>query len=198
LAELDFTKVKAPFDGLTDRLLRQEGSFVLKGDTLTTLSDNSVMWVYFNVPERHYLEYMAEQVQNQPSPDLKLILADRGRFPQAGKIGAILASIGNNTGGVTFRADFPNPNGLLRHGQSGTLVINRVLKDAIVIPQRATFENLDKRYVYIVDKDKVAHQREIVIQNELEDDFVIKEGVGVGDRIVVDGVRLVRDGDKVE
>jgi membrane fusion protein (multidrug efflux system) len=190
--------IKAPFDGLIGRLLHHEGSLVLKGDILTTLSDNSVMWVYFNVPENRYLEYMAELDQNQQSPDIELILADRSKFPQPGKIGAIGAKFNTATGNIAFRADFPNPDRLLRHGQTGTLVIKRVLKDAIVIPQRATFENLANRYVYVVDKDNVAHQREIVIQNELEDLFVIKKGVGVGDRIVVDGVKLVRDGGKVE
>jgi membrane fusion protein (multidrug efflux system) len=196
--DLNFTTVKAPFDGLTGRLLRQEGSFVLKGDVLTTLSDTSVMGAYFQIPERHYLEYMAEKVQSQQSPEIELILAGRSKFPQAGKIGAILATFNNETGDISFRADFPNPDGLLRHGQTGTLSINRVLKDAIVIPQRATFEILDKRYVYVVDKDHVAHQREIAVQNETEDLFVAKKGVAVGDRIVTDGVRMVRDGEKVE
>ena len=73
-----------------------------------------------------------------------------------------------------------------------------MLKNAIVIPQRATFEIQDKRYVYVVDKDDVAHRREIVVQNELDDSFVIKAGVGVGDRIVLEGIRQVRDGEKVE
>ena len=72
------------------------------------------------------------------------------------------------------------------------------MKDAIVIPQRATFEILDKRYVYVVDKDDVVHQREIVVQNELDDIFVIKKGLDVNDRIVLEGIRQVRDGEKVE
>ena len=78
------------------------------------------------------------------------------------------------------------------------MLIRRVLNDAIVIPQRATFEVLGKRYVFVVDKDDVAHQREIVVQNEFDDLFVIKKGVGVDDKIVLDGVRQVRDGEKVE
>lgn len=73
-----------------------------------------------------------------------------------------------------------------------------MLKDAILVPQRATFEVLDKRYVYVVGNDHVAHQREIFIQNERDDHVVIKKGIRVGDRIVVEGVRKVRDGDKVE
>jgi len=77
-------------------------------------------------------------------------------------------------------------------------LIHRVVNDALVIPQRATFENLAKRYVYVLDKDDVAHQREIVVANELEDVFVIKQGLDVNDRIVLEGTRQVRDGEKVE
>jgi membrane fusion protein, multidrug efflux system len=187
--------IKAPFDGLVGR---QRGSFVLKGETLTTLSDNSLMRVYVNVPEARYLEYMADASQHEVDPTIELVLANGNNFPQVGKIGAIEADFDTNTGDIAFRADFPNPDRLLRHGQTGTVLINRVLGDAIVIPQRATFEILDKRYVYVVDNDHVAHQREIVIQDETEDLFVVKKGVGVGDKIVLDGVRLVRDGDKVE
>ena len=96
------------------------------------------------------------------------MLANGSKFQQIGKIGAIEAKFNNETGNIPFRADFPNPDRLLRHGQTGTVLINRTLKNAIVIPQRATFEILDKRYVYVVDKDDVVHQREIVIQNELD------------------------------
>ena len=104
----------------------------------------------------------------------------------------------NETGNIAFRADFPNPDRLLRHGQTGTMLIHRTLKDAIVIPQRATFEILDKRYVYVVGKDDVVHQREITIQHELEDIFVIEKGLDVNDKIVLEGIRQVHDGEKVE
>ena len=203
-AELDFAKVKAPFDGIINRLKEQQGSLVKEGDILTTLSDNSVMWVYFNVTEKRYLEYMAETGQNKESPDIELMLANHNKFPHLGKIdpahniGAIAAQFNNETGNIAFRADFPNPDGLLRHGQTGTVLINRVLKGAIVIPQRATFENLAKRYVYVVGKDDLVRQREIVIDHELEDVFVIERGLDVNDKIVLEGIRQVRDGDKVE
>ena len=197
-AELNFTNVKAPFDGIIDRLHEQQGSLVKEGDILTTLSDNSVMWVYFNVPEARYLEYMADLDQDKEDQQIELVLANGSKFQQTGKIGAIEAKFNNETGNIPFRADFPNPDGLLRHGQTGTVLIHRVLKNAIVIPQRATFEILDKRYVYVVGKDDVVHQREIVVQNELEDIFVIKSGLDVNDKIVLEGVRQVRDGEKVE
>lgn len=196
-AELNFATVKAPFDGIIDRLHHQQGALVEEGEVLTTLSDNSVMWVYFNVPEAAYLEYMNNLKANKDL-QIELVLANGNKFDQIGKIGAIEADFNNETGNIPFRADFPNPARLLRHGQTGTVLINKVQQDAIVIPQRATFEVLAKRYVYVVDKDSVAHQREIEIQNELEDLFIIKRGLGVNDTIVLEGIRQVRDGDKVQ
>jgi membrane fusion protein (multidrug efflux system) len=205
-AELGFATVKAPFDGIIDRLHHQQGALVEEGEVLTTMSDNSVMWVYFNVPEKRYLEYMTNLKQNQ---DLKieLLLANGNKFDELGKMvwdgtswkaGAIEADFNNETGNIPFRADFVNPNRLLRHGQTGTVYISRVAKDAVVIPQRATFEVLAKRYVYVIDGDNVAHQREIIIDNELEDIFVIKDGLKVDEKIVLEGIRQIRDGDKVE
>ena len=197
-AELNFASVRAPFDGIVDRLHEQQGSLVKEGDMLTTLSDNSTMWVYFNVTEKRYLEYKAEVGQSQESPDIELRLANHNRFPHIGKIGAIEAKFNNETGTIPFRADFPNPEGLLRHGQTGSVVISRKLKDAIVIPQRATFETLAKRYVYVVDKNEEVHQREIAIQYEQDDIYVIEKGVGVEDKIVLEGIRQVHEGEKIE
>jgi len=197
-AELNFATVKAPFDGIIDRLHEQQGSLVKEGDTLTTLSDNQVMWMYFNVPEARYLEYMASRDREQESERIELVLADGSKFPHLGKIGAIEGNFNNETGNIPFRADFPNPKGLLRHGQTGNVVLHRTLHGAVVIPQRATYEILAKRYVYVLDKDNVARQREIAIQNELDDIFVIAQGLSVGDKFVLEGVRQVHDGEKVE
>jgi membrane fusion protein (multidrug efflux system) len=197
-AELDFATVKAPFDGIIDRQLHQLGSLVQEGEVLTTLSDNSVMWVYFNVREKRYFEYMDDLKQKKAELKIELELADGSKFQHVGKIGAIEADFNNQTGNIAFRADFPNPDHLLRHGQTGTVLISRVQNDALVIPQRATFEVLQKRYVYVIDEDHVAHQREIVPQNELEDLFVIKDGLAANEKIVLEGIRQIRDGDTVE
>ena len=125
---------------------------------------------------------------------IELVLANQDEVPAARQARCDPGPIQQETGNIAFRADFPNPDGLLRHGQTGTILIPRKVHDAIVIPQRATFEILDKRYVYVVDKDDVVHRREIVVQDEVDDIFVIKKGVGVGDRIVLEGIRQVRDG----
>lgn len=196
-AELNFATVRAPFDGIMDRLHDQLGSLVKEGDVLTTLSDNSKMWAYFNVPEADYLEYMAHKDDDQDH-HIELLLANGRKFDQQGEIGAIEAKFNPETGNIPFRADFPNPKGLLRHGQTGNVLIHRVLRGATVIPQRATFETLDKRYVYVVGTDRVAHQREIAVQHELEDLFVIEKGLGPDDKIVLEGIRQIHEGEKVE
>jgi membrane fusion protein, multidrug efflux system len=189
--------IKAPFDGVVGRLPRQRGRLFLKSETLTTLSDNSEMQAYFDVPEAVYLEdKSADLDQHKVDLKIELELANGNKFNQPGKLGAIGAVF--NAGKVALRADFSNPDHLLRHGQTGTVLIHRTLQNALAIPQRAVFANLAKRFVYVVDKDDVAHQREIVIQKELEDRCVIKKGLGVDDKIVIDGVRLVHDGEKVE
>lgn len=197
-AELNFTMVRAPFDGIIDRVLENHGSLVKEGDDLTTLSDNSLMWVYFNVPEARYIDYMAATNQDKDNANIDLMLANGKKYPQHGKIATIEAKFNNETGNIPFRADFPNPDRLLRHGMTGNVLIHRTVKNALVIPQRATFDILAKRYVFVVDKDDVVHQREIVVQNELEDVFVINSGIGVNDKIIYEGVRQVRDGEKVE
>jgi membrane fusion protein (multidrug efflux system) len=216
-AKYNFTVVRARFDGIVDRLQEQLGSLIKERDILTTLSDNSVMWVYFNVPEARYFEYKAleskayqykalqgkskdnSQLLELMDSRIELRLANGHMFNySAGNIVTVEGQFDNTTGNIPFRADFPNPDGLLRYGQTGTVLIHKPLKNAVVIPQRATFEILDKRYVYVIDKDNVVHQRPITIQHELEDIFVIESGVDLSDKIVLDGVQQVHDGQTVE
>jgi membrane fusion protein (multidrug efflux system) len=197
-AELSFTKVVAPFDGIVDRQHKQLGSLIHEGEILTTLSDNSLMWVYFNVPEKQYLEYMASSKQQRGDQKVELELANHDKFPQPCVNMTVEGKFNNQTGNIAFRADFPNPDGVLRHGQTGTILIHRTLKNALIIPQRATFELLDKRFVWVVDADDVAHQRLITVKHELEDIFVVDSGLDVTDKIVFEGVREVEEGGKVE
>lgn len=194
-AEMAFTDIKAPFDGIVDKQYHQKGSLISEGDILTTLSDNSVMWVYFNVPEARYLEY-----KESPKEDLKveLFLANHQLFPQVGVIGAIEADFNNENGNIAFRADFPNPDHLLRNGQTGKIQLSHVVKNALVIPQRAKFEILAKTYVYVVDENDIVHQREIIIQKEMDDIYLLKSGVEANEKIILEGLRQVRDGEKVE
>lgn len=207
-AELSFTEIKAPFDGLVDRQYEQQGSLIEEGDMLTSVSDNLVMWVYFNVPEADYLAFKAMQGAGDtkdpqhlrlPNAKIELQLANGKIFDQsAAETITIESTFDNATGNIQFRADFPNPNMLLRHGQTGTLLLHRTLPQALVIPQRATFEILDKQYVYVVGADGIAHQRLITVAHETDDIFVVTSGLEATDKIVFDGVRQVRDGAHVE
>lgn len=194
-AEMDFADVKAPFDGIVDRQHEQPGSLIDEGDVLTTLSDNSLLWVYFNVPERDYLEYQASSYKNELTVELKL--ANHQLYAQPGKIGAIEADFNSETGNISFRADFDNPDRMLRHGQTGKIMLSHVEKDAIVIPQRATYEILAQKYAFVVDENNIVRQRDITIEREKDDIYVIASGLDVNDKIILEGIRQVRDGDKV-
>jgi membrane fusion protein (multidrug efflux system) len=207
-AELGFTTVKAPFAGIVDRQLQQRGSLVDKKDVLTTLYDNRVMWVYFNVPEANYLEYSKgrhgapsgnQQQLKLADAVIELNLADGSRFEfNAGDTVTIEGKSNPETGNIQFRADFPNPNGLLRHGMTGTVLIRRKLHHALVIPQRATFEFLDKRYAYVVGSDNVVRRKLITVQHEQDDIFVLKNGLDVSDKIILDGIKQTGDDKKLD
>jgi len=207
-AEAGFTSIVAPFDGIVGRQLMQQGSLIEMGDTLTTMSDNAVMWAYFNVPEADYLRFKSLRGASDPeSPrrldlsgaTIQLRLANGQIFDKnAATTLTIESEFNRETGNIEFRADFPNPEGLLRHGQTGTLLINQKLSGALVIPQRATFEILDRQYVFVVDENAVAHQREITVARELEDIYVIKGGLKAGEKFVLEGARQVSDGAHLE
>ncbi len=194
---LGFTTIKAPFSGLMDRLRLRNGSLVEVGDLLTTLSDNSEMWIYFNVPEADYLEY-ASQVQPEENKVVSLVMANGKLFDQKGRINVIEGEFNNKTGTIPFRADFPNPKRLLRHGETGSIRMERTVKNALLVPQKATAEFDDERYVYVVGKDDVIKQVKLDVLEELEDLYVVKPSTGVTDqdRIIFEGQRQVHDGDK--
>lgn len=194
---LGFTELKAPFPGLLDRLQVRKGSLIDEGDLLTTLSDNSEMWVYFNVPEAEYLEY-ASQAQDEGKKTVNLVMANGKLFPQTGRINAIEAEFNNETGTIAFRADFPNPEGLLRHGETGNVQMKKVVKDAVLVPQKATFEILDHHYVFVVDENEVVTQQRIHISEEVEDLFIVSKGVTEKDKIILEGLRHVKSGEKAE
>lgn len=192
---LGFTEIKAPFDGYMDRFQVRLGSLVNEGDLLTTLSDNSKMWVYFNVPEAEYLNYKSHT--EKENMKVQLLMANNELFDYPGVVETIEADFNNETGNIAFRATFPSPKGLLRHGETGNVEMTIPLKHALIIPQKATFEVLEKKYIFVVGKDNVIHSREISIVTEMPDIYVIKGGVKPTDRIIYEGIRKVKDGDKI-
>lgn len=194
---LAFTEIRAPFDGIMNRLLVRQGSLLDEGELLTTLSDNSQMWVYFNVTEAEYLDYKSHVAENKPAP-VKLVMANGKVFEQEGTIETIEADFNNETGNLAFRATFQNPKGLLRHGETGKILMTLPLADVLIIPQTATFDILDKKFVYTVDDGGVVHSREIAVAAELPHLFVVAESLDGSEKILLDGLRKVRDGDTIE
>lgn len=193
---LQFTDIRAPFDGIMDHFQVRLGSLIDEGDLLTTLSDNSEMWVYFNVPELEYLNYKSHTTEENLLK-VNLLMANNQLFKYQGQVSAIEADFNNETGNIAFRATFPNPDKLLRHGETGNIQMGIPIKDAIIIPQKATYEILEKKYVFVVDKSDVVHSREIVIASEMPDIYIIKEGLKENERILLEGIRKVKDGDKI-
>lgn len=191
----DLTQISAPFSGIMGRFQVRHGSLVDEGELLTTLSDNSTVWVYFNVTESEYLDYKARAKSEDPT--VKLMMANGKVFGQPGKVETIEADFNNETGNIAFRAAFPNPDGLLRHGETGTVLMSIPLKDALVIPQKATYEILDKKYVFVVDEHNIVKQREITVAHELPHLYVVSKGLTVEDKILLDGLRKVRDGNEI-
>jgi len=194
---LGFTEIRAPFDGIMDRFQVRLGSLIEEGDLLTTLSDNSKMWVYFNVPEAEYLDYKTSQEGNKPFP-VRLKMANHQLFEYPGIVETIQADFNNETGNIAFRATFPNPKSLLRHGQTGNIQSSIHLKDALLIPQKATFEVLEKKYVFVVDKDKTIHTREITIGAVMPDLYVITDGLVENEQILIEGIRKVKENEKID
>lgn len=193
---LAFTEIRAPFDGIIDQLHLKQGSLVEEGELLTSLSDNSQMWVYFNVSEPEYLNYQAS-IKPKEKMKVELLMANKQVFNHPGYVETIEAEFNNETGNIAFRATFPNKEGLLRHGETGSILMKEQLKNAIIIPQKATLEIMDKKYVYIVNKDNVVKLTPITIAAEIPDLYAIKDGVAEGDKILLEGIRKVQDGNKI-
>jgi membrane fusion protein (multidrug efflux system) len=174
-AHLGFTQIRAPFDGIMDKFYERLGSLIDEGELLTTLSDNSKMWVYFNVPEAEYLDY-ATRSQKEGHQQVQLRMANNELFENEGTVETIEADFNNETGNIAFRATFPNPKKLLRHGETGNVLMPTYLKNALIIPQKATFEVLDKKYVFVVDKNNVVKSREIKVVSKCHNYLLLLKG----------------------
>lgn len=194
-AHVGFTEIRAPFDGYMGKFNVRLGSMLDEGELLTTLSDNSKVWVYFNVPEAEYLNY---KQQNEKLPLVKLLMANNKIFDKEGVIETIEADFNNETGNIAFRATFDNSNGILRHGQTGNVLLPTYLNNALIIPQAATFEQLDRKFVYVVDKNNVLHAREIEISAELPQLYVVSKGLKKDDKVLLDGLRKVHNNQKIK
>ena len=194
---LSFTDINAPFDGIMDHLKVRSGSLLEEGALLTTLSDISKLWVYFNVPESEYLDYKMHKHDDAPVK-VQLKMANGQTYNQPGVIETIEADFDNTAGNIEFRATFPNPDKILRHGETGTILMAKPYKNALIIPQKAVFEVMDKTYVYVVNNEEKLEQRLIKIEADLPHMSIVKDGLKDDDKVLLEGLRKVHPGQEVK
>ena len=193
---LSFTEIRAPFDGTIDRIPLKRGSLVEEGELLTSLSDNRQMFAYFNVSEPEYLDYQMN-TSNRANQHIGLLLANNQPFPYEGRVETIESEFNNETGNIAFRARFPNPERLLKNGETGKVRMTVPVTGALIIPQKATYEIQEKTYVFVVDRKGVIQARNIAISHTLPDLYVIGNGLTEKDRILLEGIQKVKEGDKI-
>jgi membrane fusion protein (multidrug efflux system) len=198
LAELNlsYCEIKAPFEGTIDRIKFKVGSLIDEGTLLTSLSNNKDVYAYFNISEIEYLDYK-NRVANDEQNVATLFLANNQEHKYKGTIETVESEFDNNTGNIAFRAKFPNPDLLLKHGETGRVQLRIPMKKAIVIPQKATFEIQDKIYVYVVDQNNVVKSKNITIKQRISNLYIIQTGLSEKDKILLEGIQNVKDDDTV-
>ena len=197
---LSYTVVKAPANGVVGTLPYRVGALVSASipQPLTTVSDNSDVYVYFSMTENQLLNLtrqygsIANTLKNMP--DVRLVLNDGSVYDRTGRIESISGVIDTSTGSVQLRAVFPNADGLLHSGGAGSVIVPNIHKDCVVVPQVATFELQNKVYVYKVEDGKATSSMIDVEKINNGREYIVKSGLTPGDVIVAEGVGLLREG----
>lgn len=202
--QLGFCTVTSPANGVVGEIPYRVGSLVGPStmQALTTVASTSTMYAYFSMTEKQLLsmtrEYGTKDAAVKAFPAVTLKLTDGSVYEHEGHIEAISGVVDASTGSVQIRADFKNPQSILRSGGTATIVIPTHVDNAIIIPQAATYKIQEKTFCYTVDKDNMIHNTEIqVLQQENGKDFVVTSGLSVGNRIMVEGLSKVKDGQKI-
>lgn len=202
---LSYTVVKSPSDGVVGTLPYRQGALVGSSmpQPLTTVSDNSQMYVYFSITESQLLEMTRKSGSADSAlinmPPVRLQLVDGSEYDLPGKVESMSGVVDRSTGSVQLRAVFDNPNKMLHSGSTGKVIIPATYENAIVIPSTATVQTQDKFKVYTVDKDGIAHPQLITIsEKEGGSDFIVTSGLNGGEEIVAKGAGMVREGQDVK
>lgn len=200
---LSYTVVKSPVNGVAGMISYRVGSLVSSSiaTPLVTVSDDEEVYVYFSMTENQVLDLTrtkgttAEVIKSMT--DVELRLSDGLVYGEKGKIDAISGMVDQTTGSVRVRATFPNESRMLRSGASGNLIVPYQKENCIVIPQAATFEIQDKLFVYkVIDGKAVSSQIKVFTVNDGRE-YVVESGLQAGDKIVAEGVGLLREGTEI-
>lgn len=196
-ANLTFANVRAPFEGIINRIPNKTGSLVEEGTMLTTISDNREVFAYFNLSENDYLEYHSNGNRTDDMATVSLLLTNNTLYQHEGKVETIESEFNPATGNIAFRARFPNPDQILKHGASGKIIVRKELNETLMIPQQSTFEIQDKVYVFVVTRDSTLEQRNIIPKMRIPHYYLVESGLSHDEKILFEGVQSVRDGDKI-
>lgn len=199
---LDYTVIKSPVDGIIGSIPYRIGSLVGRSEAqpLTTVSNISNVYAYFTLNEKQLLQFNRQLNGNSIAakikelPAVELILADGSAYEQKGKIETINGMVNPRTGSISYRAIFPNPDNLLRNGNSGIVKLPSMQNDVILVPQKATFELQGKKFVYLVDKDSKVLSKEVLISESIDQNFIVQNGLNEGQQFVTEGLIKLREG----
>jgi membrane fusion protein (multidrug efflux system) len=191
------TEIRAPFDGIIGRMPNKVGSRVDEQSLLTTLSDNQAVFAYFPVSEKEFLQLQRNN-GIRAVQSLKLLLADGSLLSSASKVEIVDSAIDPSTGTIALKARFPNPEFLLRHGASAKVLLEQPVKNAMLIPQKATFEVQDKTFVYVADEQNTVVLRAIETALRIPHWYVVAEGLKVTDRVLFEGIQNLKVGEVIQ
>ena len=203
---LSYTMITSPVSGVIGRITLREGSLLTAGiaTPITTVASTGNVFAYFSFDEKSLLQLadndntrtsLKQIVANLPPAELALATGQIYEYKGTVELGSSL--IDPTTGSLQMKGIFPNPEAVLHSGSTGTIRIPAIYKNAIVIPQKATYDIQDKKMTFTVDADNVVHATNIKVLNNTSDSFIIDGGLNEGDRIVLDGVGKVKDGDVI-
>lgn len=203
---INYARIKSPIDGFVGSINYREGSLVSAQDVrpLTTISDISTVYAYFSMNEKDFLTFTQSAEGTTPEerienlPPVKLLLANNTEYEEEGVIETISGDINAQTGTVTFRARFPNSQGILRNGSSGTILVPKIFEDALVIPTLSTFERQQKVFVYKVSPNDTIYDVAIDVAAKVEGLSVVLSGLEKDDRILAQGTGRVRPGMRID
>ena len=170
---------------------------VENGSLLTTVSQLDYIYAYFSIPDNTYFQMMEDKTLNTQG-DIKLILPNGMIYDKKGELRTADGEIDRQTGSIQYKAKFENPQGFIKHGTSGKLIISEPKTNAILIPQKAVFSIQDKQYVFKVQKDGVVKMTNVTIGTTLDDVYILNDGLKRDDLIVQEGTQSLRDGDKIK
>ena len=192
---LSYSEIKAPFNGFVNLIPNKVGSLLNEGDLLTTLSKTDQVYAYFDMSEKDYLNLvMQKETDLELKNSVEFVTATGQMHKFSGKIETSVAEIDQESGNIAYRARFPNPEFVLKHGSTGRVRIKKQLNNALLIPQKATFEIQDKVYVFTVDEKNVLHSQQIEIGRRLNNYYVVETGLDASSKILLEGIQEVKEG----